>query len=1032
MQPDYHPILPRFRSRFGNVLQLLALAGMVFQPLALQSTWVDTDSDSTWDAWQDPSTSATTSLVDLDAQSSDIDGDNATNEEERNYGSDPFVFDSDGDGLSDGDEIHLAIEGQGKGYSLTSWDSNGDYISDFDDFHIGTASAVPGFPGVVYTDGVLPEYSNASYSDYDGDGIKNPFDLYPADPLNNDADQDGIDDGIDPVLDDAANPSPVNGQSWGGAALSDDDNDAISNFYDDWPDDSSNGSGDVDGDGIPNGTDPSPRDHDNTSPANSMPWGLSWDGDDDEDGIINFHDANPYTPDHDQTLADADEDEIPDIYDLAPDDSTNTSSINGVAWYRTGRADYDGDGVRNFFDPYPYDYYNGVADVDGDGLLNNQDPIPAHPDNVSWVNNQAWYGNVWNDDDNDGIFNFWDAWPQDPYNNSPDYDMDGVLNADDPAPYDAGNYSDHNHVAWGGRLFDDDDYDGVQNYWDGSPSPEPPPEGSGSGGGSGGDPPPTPNDADGDGIDDSIDPNSADYSNFSPYNLQGWASYADVFGDADGDLTQNFWDSSPYPDTSGTQDSDYDGIADVSDPYPWDASNYSLLNDTAWHGSALNDDDNDGLANYCDLHPYQDSNADADGDGIVDVSDPAPNDSGNFSYQNGLTWNGLLFNDDDGDGIQNFWDTSPYPPPPPPDNDGDGLNLDQEIAHGTSDENVDTDGDGLTDYEEVQVFGTSPTNRHHLSQQAGWGDIYTDWQLVDLTDSDSDGIPDRVEQHYSSYGLSETDPMDALRDIDLNGLNNRAQYQMGVALDYDMDRYDADGDGITDVYEDYHGLNKQNPADAVGDADEDGVTNYEEMVLLLDPGNPDTPGGGGALGDLLHLILSVRYPNGGEPADEDLDGNGVSDWVDALLAAGPSAPDHYRFVRVMSGDLDGDGLPDDWEHRYGRWRFSNGLQMRVADAQEDNDDDGISNDWEFLLGTSPIAGDSDSNGVLDMDEDHDGDGLSNAQEFGLGTSPAKSDTDGDGVSDLVEIQEGTDPLDASSSSIQAVGLRVFTPWSSGR
>ena len=80
MQPDYHPILPRFRSRCGNALQLLALAGMVFQPLALQSTWVDTDSDSTWDAWQDPSTSATTSLVDLDAQSSDIDSDNATNE----------------------------------------------------------------------------------------------------------------------------------------------------------------------------------------------------------------------------------------------------------------------------------------------------------------------------------------------------------------------------------------------------------------------------------------------------------------------------------------------------------------------------------------------------------------------------------------------------------------------------------------------------------------------------------------------------------------------------------------------------------------------------------------------------------------------------------------------------------------------------------------------------------------------------------------------------------------------------------------
>lgn len=198
-------------SRRAHLLHGYLIAALVLHPCSFARTeWIDTDGDITPDAWMDAG-SATHLLTDLDAITIDVDGDGLYNSEELAAGSDPFDLDSDDDGLSDGDEIHIANEQNGHNYSLTSWDSNGDEVSDHDDFY--------GSFSVTYPGGMLPAFPNASYSDYDGDGIKNPFDPYPSDPQNNDADGDGIDDGVDPALGDATNTSPANGQAWGGNAL---------------------------------------------------------------------------------------------------------------------------------------------------------------------------------------------------------------------------------------------------------------------------------------------------------------------------------------------------------------------------------------------------------------------------------------------------------------------------------------------------------------------------------------------------------------------------------------------------------------------------------------------------------------------------------------------------------------------------------------------------------------------------------------------------------------------------------------------
>ena len=61
-------------------------------------------------------------------------------------------------------------------------------------------------------------------------------------------------------------------------------------------------------------------------------------------------------------------------------------------------------------------------------------------------------------------------------------------------------------------------------------------------------------------------------------------------------------------------------------------------------------------------------------------------------------------------------------------------------------------------------------------------------------------------------------------------------------------------------------------------------------------------------------------------------------------------------------DWDADGMPDDWEMRYG-------LNPWVNDANFDYDGDGLTNLEEYERGTDPFNPDTDGDGILDGDED---------------------------------------------------------------
>ena len=192
------------------------------------------------------------------------------------------------------------------------------------------------------------------------------------------------------------------------------------------------------------------------------------------------------------------------------------------------------------------------------------------------------------------------------------------------------------------------------------------------------------------------------------------------------------------------------------------------------------------------------------------------------------------------------------------DSDNDGFANYEESIHGTSPTNSDTDGDGLSDYDEINVHNTNPNE----------------------ADTDGDGIPDDGE---IDLGLDPNDDTDAALDPDSDNLTNLEEYENGT----DISDSDSDDDGLSDGDE----LNTHGTNPLSGDTDSDGLPDKWEVDNGTDPDVADASDDP----DEDRLINTDEYNEGTLPLDADTDDDGVNDWVEV----------EHAFSDPLTADFDG-------------------------------------------------------------------------------------------------------------------------------
>lgn len=138
------------------------------------------------------------------------------------------------------------------------------------------------------------------------------------------------------------------------------------------------------------------------------------------------------------------------------------------------------------------------------------------------------------------------------------------------------------------------------------------------------------------------------------------------------------------------------------------------------------------------------------------------------------------------------------------DSDGDGLSDYVEVElYKTNPHKADTDGDGLSDYFEIVWMETDPLKADGIAYE----------------DPDEDGLVNMLESAHKTNPYSKDTDEDDLTDLE------------EITLGTNPLSTDTDMDGLDDEYE--VNTSKTNPSKV--DTDGDSLTDYEEIQLDLDP-----------------------------------------------------------------------------------------------------------------------------------------------------------------------------------------------------
>jgi hypothetical protein len=285
----------------------------------------------------------------------------------------------------------------------------------------------------------------------------------------------------------------------------------------------------------------------------------------------------------------------------------------------------------------------------------------------------------------------------------------------------------------------------------------------------------------------------------------------------------------PWSDPTST-DTDGDGLADneertlKGDPNNPDTDSDGLTDSeekTAGTSLILVDTDGDSLTDFAELKTHKTNPLlkDTDGDGLEDGDEIS---LGTNPKVTDTDKDGLL----DGDEVKRGTN------PKSKDTDSDGLTDDKEVlVHKTNPLKTDSDGDLISDFDEV-AKGSNPNNKNDPKNidtdkdgLTNFDELFVHNTNPNKADTDGDGINDNVE--ITNGG----DPLDAESDTDGDGLKDKVETRTKFflsATNTGTDPYDSDSDN-----------------DGLSDKVETGTGKFVSMSNTgTNPNTPDTDGDG--------------------------------------------------------------------------------------------------------------------------------------------------------------------------------------------
>ena len=489
--------------------------------------------------------------------------------------------------------------------------------------------------------------------------------------------------------------------------------------------------------------------------------------------------------------------------------------------------------------------------------------------------------------------------------------------------------------------------------------------------------------------------------------------------DSDGDYYDDFWDKAPL---NKFAINNLDG-----DQYP-DEEWQDLNNDGqiyfGWRDSN-NPDFQEGVSPVI-------TDTDLDGDGI-------PNDQETITDQ----W---LF-DTDGDGVSDSEDKFPINSNEWKDNDNDKIGDNADL---------DDDNDGYTDADEF----LNKTN--HLSADE-----------IPLDDVDNDFASDLYEKEIrtdkynpNTDGDFDEDGNPVLDGKDPFPLNPKEWSDIdGDGIGGNTDR-DDDGDGIPDKLEiyvaqnttDFSHLDPKIYDNFYEDEDEDGLPTRLEQLIYEAFDNAMTNNLNGVRDVLSQKVYNSYRIENCYTYDGKEDCYDITEWIGAYTNLEDFFRDYYipsemeddfKLIKdthtgiTDNFDVDGDGVPNIHDMDSDNDGFIDSMDEAIFDPtlkftyQTNQDGQEVVKD---TLATSYIDSDYDFIGDL-SDDDKDNDGISNYAEKQRGTLELIADTDGDGVNDALDFYPNNKNLQDQSDldsyiTLNQIGAnnkwKKITAWNSGQ